>query len=66
MSPKGLLFWLTGSLAILLSLLMLIIDEPTFLLILRVLSFIFLLGIGALLLIIAKKLLTLSPPPPAA
>ncbi len=51
---------------ILLSLLVLIIDEPTLLLVLRVLSFIFLLGIGVLLLIIAKKLLTLSPPPPAA
>ncbi len=51
---------------LILSLLTLVADEPTFLFILRCLSFIFLLGIGILLLIIAEKLLTLSPPPPAA
>ncbi|MDK2372746.1 MAG: hypothetical protein QI197_05150 [Candidatus Korarchaeota archaeon] len=66
MSLKGLLFWLAGSLALLLSLFTLVADESTLLLILRCLSFVSLLGVGVLLLIIAKKLLTLSPPPPAA
>lgn len=48
------------------SLLVLLVDEKTFLYILRVLSSIELLIISALMLIIAWKLFTLKPAPPAA
>ncbi|MEM1984318.1 MAG: hypothetical protein QXO55_01990 [Candidatus Korarchaeum sp.] len=66
MKWKGLIFGAGGVILVLTSLLVLLVDERTFLYMLRVLSSIELFIISVLMLIIAWKLLTLKPAPPAA
>ncbi|MEM0016863.1 MAG: hypothetical protein QXJ48_00495 [Candidatus Korarchaeum sp.] len=66
MKWKGLIFGAGGVILVLTSLLVLLVDERTFLYMLRVLSSIELFIVSVLMLIIAWKLLTLKPAPPAA
>mgnify|MGYP001772629562 CR=1 FL=1 len=63
---KGLVFGAGGIASMVVSLLVIIVDEKSFITILRVLSSIELLIISVLMLIIAWKLLTLRPAQPAA
>ncbi|MCS7102936.1 MAG: hypothetical protein NZ992_03535 [Candidatus Korarchaeum sp.] len=63
---RGFIFGAGGTALMLTSLLVLLVDDRTFLYVLRVLSSIELLIISVLMLIIAWKLLTLKPAPPAA
>ncbi len=66
MEIKGVIFALSGILMLVISLVVLIVDQETFLAILRILVFLSLLVISLIVLIISHKLLTLKPPPPAA
>lgn len=66
MKLKGFIFGAGGTVLLLTSILVLFVDDRTFLYVLRVLSSLELLIISTLMLIIAWKLLTLKPAPPAA
>lgn len=66
MEIKGVIFALSGILILVISLVVLVVDQETFLAILRILVFLSLLTISLIILIISHKLLTLKPPPPAA
>lgn len=66
MKWKGLIFGAGGIALMITSFLVLLVDDRTFLYILRALSSVELLIISTLMLIIAWKLITLKPAPPAA